>query len=95
MKHGSKRTFDIFAFGKDTIVLAKVSDHAYYWSYNIKNNACVHCFILCAASEKYGFKYSMPSHDIPIARSREHLERNRAHNNQYDISSARLTSGGH
>ena len=41
-KQGSKRTFDIFAFGKDTIELAKVSDHAYYWSYNIKSNACAH-----------------------------------------------------
>ena len=62
-KQGSKRTFDIFAFGKDTIELAKVSDHAYYWSYNIKSNACAHFFILCAVSEKCGFKHFMPSHE--------------------------------
>ena len=41
-KQGSKSNFDIFAVGKDIIVLAKVSDHAYYWSYNIKSNGCAH-----------------------------------------------------
>ena len=41
-KQGSKSNFDIFAVGKDTIVLAKVRDRAYYWSYNIKRNACAH-----------------------------------------------------
>ena len=33
--------------------------------------------------------------NIPIAQLREPLERTRAPNNQYGISSARLSSGGH